>query len=68
MNEQPPTKYQIFRYDPEKDEVVLVREGVAEPVDPSTLSPKLQKILADARKQGERFEQELKEQAKRKSA
>ncbi len=32
-----PVKYQMCRYIPEKDEVVVIREGYAEPVDPEDL-------------------------------
>jgi hypothetical protein len=51
--------YQMCRYDPEKDEVIVVREGVAETVDPEDLPEWLR----------ERFEKFLAEHGdKRKSA
>lgn len=48
-----------YRYDPEKGEVVLVRKGASQPVNPQDLSPRLR----------ERFEKFLAEHGdKRKSA
>ena len=63
MTEQIPTKYKIFRYDPDREEVVLVREGVAEPVDVSKLSPELQRYLAGCVERLEEDARELKRQA-----
>ncbi|MCB9933580.1 MAG: hypothetical protein H6841_09180 [Planctomycetes bacterium] len=45
MSKQPPTGYKVCRYDPERGEVVVVREGVAERIDRNSLNPEVRKQL-----------------------
>lgn len=66
MKRLEPTYLEQFRYDPETGEVVLVKEGFLQPVDPRTLSPKVRKVLAEMREEGNHLERQLKAQARRK--